>query len=205
MKSMITRAGVAGVALVLSIVACTSSTPSGPAGGAVTGAQDDHCGATKNPTSQASCQPAADAGAGDSGDAGHSHADDAGEPDGGASEYGATMFNQSGAEDDCKYDISWTASPVYRDTDVTFTVTVKARVDGAPVTGAEPDVEAFLDATHPAPSSGSSTEKGGGVYTIGPVRFDKAGRWTVRFHFFDRCVDGPTSPHGHAAFFVNVP
>lgn len=32
-----------------------------------------------------------------------------------------------------------------------------------------------------------------------------AGQWTVRFHFFDVCIDGPTSPHSHAAFYVNVP
>lgn len=194
--------GASAAAIVISIVAC-STTPTGPAGGAVSGAQDTHCGTTKQATSQASCQPSPDAGADD---AGHSHADDAGEPDGGGSEYGQTMFNQAGAEDECKYDISWTSTPIYRDTDVTFTLTAKNRADGVATTGAEPDTEIFLDATHPAPNAGTKTvEKGGGVYTIGPVRFDKAGRWTVRFHFFDGCVDGPTSPHGHAAFYVDVP
>jgi len=45
-----------------------------------------------------------------------------------------------------------------------------------------------------------------GVYSVGPVRFDQAGRWTVRFHFFETCLDArEDSPHGHAAFYVDVP
>jgi hypothetical protein len=183
-------------AAALCLFACTS-TPSGPAGGAVSGAQDSHCGSTKQPVSQASCQNPPDAGATDGGKPAE---------DGGTSDYGEPMYNQSGVEDECKYDMSWTSTPVYRDTDVTFTLTVKNRVDGTGTTKAEPDIEAFLDATHPAPNSGSkTTETGNGVYTIGPIRFDRAGRWTVRFHVFDGCIDGPTSPHGHAAFYVDVP
>ncbi len=199
MNSKLSGAGMVGVASLFSILACTSSTPSGPVGGPVTGTQDSHCGTTKQAWSLASCQSSPDAGTPDAA------ATDAAEPDGGASEYGETMFNQVGADDECKYDVSWTATSVYRDTDVTFTVTVKSRTDGTAVLDAEPDVEAFLGTSHAAPSTGKSTEKGGGVYTIGPVRFDQAGKWTVRFHFFDRCIDGPTSPHGHAAFFVSVP
>jgi hypothetical protein len=116
------------------------------------------------------------------------------------------MYNQSGADDDCKYDVSWTSTAIYRDTDATFTVTVKARSDGKPVLGAAPDSEVFLDTTHGAPNVGTkTTDKGNGVYDIGPIRFDRAGQWTVRYHFFDVCIDGTSSPHGHAAFYVNVP
>lgn len=141
--------------------------------------------------SQASCQkPAGDAGAGDAG----------------KGDYGDTMYNQSGADDDCKYDVTWTASPVYRDTDLTFTVTLKTRAGGVPVLGAGPYSEAFLGASHAAPNAGATTrEKGSGAYELGPIRFDRAGKWTVRFHVFDGCIDGPDSPHGHAAFYVNVP
>lgn len=205
MTSMHLRAGICAASLLLvSLVACTSSTPTGPAGGAVTGPQDSHCGSTKQVTTKAACQPSADAGVPDSG----MPPMDSGMPadDGGASEYGKPMYNQSGSDDECKYDVSWTSTPVYKDTDVTFTVTVKTRVDGAASVGAETDTEVFLDDTHPAPNAGTkTTDKGGGVYSIGPIRFDKSGRWTVRFHFFDACVDGEESPHGHAAFYVDVP
>jgi len=36
--------------------------------------------------------------------------------------------------------------------------------------------------------------------------FDKSGRWVVRFHFFESCSDVPDdSPHGHVAFYIDVP
>ena len=38
------------------------------------------------------------------------------------------------------------------------------------------------------------------------VRFDAKGRWTVRFHLHEECADeAPDSPHGHIAFFIDVP
>ena len=83
---------------------------------------------------------------------------------------------------------------------------MKTRADGKPVLGAEPDSDVFLNDTHAAPNAGTkSAEKGNGVYEIGPIRFDQPGQWTVRFHFFGICPDAPDSPHGHAAFYVNVP
>ena len=50
-----------------------------------------------------------------------------------------------------------------------------------------------------------TTETSPGNYTIGPVKFDAAGNWNVRFHFHDECTDSEESPHGHVAFFVKVP
>jgi hypothetical protein len=59
---------------------------------------------------------------------------------------------------------------------------------------------------HPSPSTGSTTETSPGVYQIGPIVFDQPGQWTVRFHLYGSCFDlAPDSPHGHAAFFVQVP
>jgi hypothetical protein len=43
------------------------------------------------------------------------------------------------------------------------------------------------------------------VFQGGPLRFDRSGRWVVRFHFYEDCNDGESSPHGHIAFFVDVP
>ena len=67
-----------------------------------------------------------------------------------------------------------------------------------------PDV--LLNASHPVnTSAATTTELSPGVYKVGPIKFDAAGKWTVRFHFFEGCTDTETSPHGHAAFLVNVP
>jgi hypothetical protein len=64
----------------------------------------------------------------------------------------------------------------------------------------------FLDPTHPANVSGvTTTESAPGVYTLGQLMFPSAGKWTVRFHFFENCTDLPASPHGHAAFYIEVP
>jgi hypothetical protein len=64
----------------------------------------------------------------------------------------------------------------------------------------------FLTDTHPAQPPGEATEAAGGKYTVGPIKFDAPGNWTVRFHFYEECSDVPEdSPHGHAAFFVHVP
>ena len=57
----------------------------------------------------------------------------------------------------------------------------------------------------PAPSA-PSPEIAPGVYKVGPIVFDAPGIWTERFHLFEECSDDPDdSPHGHAAFFINVP
>jgi hypothetical protein len=51
-----------------------------------------------------------------------------------------------------------------------------------------------------------TTETQPGVYTIGPHILDQSGKWYVRFHLFGSCEDTEeTSPHGHGAFWVNVP
>ena len=198
------------------IVACDSDMPSGPAGGSVAGAVDMHCvGPTGTEitqvTDQSKCmfRPPVDANV----DA-HVAVPDAAPntpdaaPDAAPeSAYGPTMYNQSADDDDCKYHVSWTSTPIYENYDVTFTMTATTTVDPAPVTGAAPQIEAFLDDTHVAPDTHAvPTETTPGTYTIGPIQFDRPGMWTVRFHLFETCFDyADSSPHGHAAFYVNVP
>ena len=64
-----------------------------------------------------------------------------------------------------------------------------------------------LDDIHPTPSVNViSMESAGGNYKVGPVKLDQSGRWVVRFHFYETCSDIPEdSPHGHVAFYVDVP
>jgi hypothetical protein len=202
------NASTLGFGVVVILTSCTvgaacSSTKSDSAGtststaAAVIGAQDSHCtGKPTITTSQAACTATPDTGDAGEGDAGVGPTSDVGE----------TMFNSEGDDDDCKYHVKWQATAVPVNSDVTFAVTTTKKADNSPLTGAEPEVEVFLDEAHPAPNSAAKTvETSPGNYTIGPVRFDAAGKWTVRFHFFDKCNDSEESPHGHAAFFVKVP
>lgn len=188
------------------VVACSSSksdpTPAPPTlstAAAVSGAADTHCaGKPVVVASQAACHV----------DAAAPADTDAGDTDGGApkSDFGDTLYNSEGDDDDCKYHVKWQSTVVAQKSDVTFAVVATNRNDGSALAGAKPYAEIFLDATHPAPNTPVETkETSPGNYTIGPVRFDAAGKWSVRFHFHDECGDSPESPHGHVAFFVKVP
>jgi len=194
----------------------TSDTPAG----VVLGALDSHCNAPDGgltiqtvgvcdvidpsavPSDTSLCAPVTfdkDAGA---------SSDDSSDSDAGAtSDYGATMYGSAGADDDCKYYISWVATPITENTDTYFTVTALRLADMQPVrcAGIRPDTS--LSLTHGAPPpSAPAPEIAPGVYKVGPIRFDAPGIWTERFHLFEECDDGPEdSPHGHAAFYINVP
>ena len=184
-------------------------------GSATQGPADTHCqGQQPQPVSAGSCF--VDAAADDAG------GDDAGDDGGGDTcDYGDTMFGQEGDDDDCKYHVKWSASPICEGNDgVTFTVNVTTKTDGAKVTGIPQGIrpEVFipttLDAacddqsTHPSPSKNPllvETPAGSGTY-VGKVIFDAPGEWTVRFHIHEECADLlEDSPHGHAAFHVTVP
>ncbi|HEY5374795.1 MAG TPA: hypothetical protein VIK01_14025 [Polyangiaceae bacterium] len=229
---------------IVSGASCSSSssdnTATGPVGGAVTGPQDDHCAGQPDGVSDpATCSGAdtAAAGAADEAAGGAPNSDitpaAAGEgptASGGASgtpdcnlahdaDYGDTMFNASGVDDDCKYDVSWTSTPIRKGESVTFTVTAASKSSGAPLERiaaqqagavALSRVEPYIpcEPTHVPPAADLRApikETAPGVFSVGPIVFDKSARWVVRFHFYENCVDSDTSPHGHAAFFVDVP
>ena len=159
------------------------------------GAADSHCGSTTITVEPSICASAAGEQPMNMDDAGMSGA-----------EYGDTLYNAEGDDDDCKYRVAWTSSTFCENANVTFKLKLTAKSNGAPATGAEPEIEAFLTETHPGQvSSQISQETSPGNYSIGPIRFDAPGQWTVRFHLFPVACDLPTSPHGHAAFYVNVP
>jgi YtkA-like len=175
--------------------ACSSS------GGPITGPADSHCGSKAQPTSQSACQ----GGMGGSSSSSSSSSGAGGAEMGG--DYGATLENAEGDDDDCKYHVKFTSTDIGENKDVTFTVVVTNKADGKPTTGAKTAAELFLSDTHPGPNTDQKvTESPNGTYQVGPVRFDAPGKWTVRFHFFEDCSDlNEQSPHGHVAFFVNVP
>lgn len=224
---------------IISGASCSSSssdnTATGPVGGQVVGVQDDHCaGQPVGVSDPAACLGSDTAAAGAAGGANDGAlATTGGEGPstaGGASgtadcnlahdaDYGDTMYNASGDDDDCKYHVSWTSTPIRKGENVTFTVTATSKATGLPLERIAPQpagatalsrIEPYIPCqpTHVPPASdlnASVKEINPGVYTVGPVVFDASARWVVRFHFYEECIDADTSPHGHAAFFVDVP
>jgi hypothetical protein len=192
-------ASVAFAAAAALAVGCSSSTSSTPnlsfSTAAAVAGNDDHCAGKLVTVDPAVCHVVA--------------SEDAGEADGGAgatTDYGPTMAGTEGDDDDCKYHVKWQSTAVSQNADVTFQIVATVKKDGTPLGGAKPYAEIYLNETHPAPNTPvATTETTPGTYTIGPVRFDAAGNWNVRFHFHDECNDSEESPHGHAAFFVKVP
>jgi hypothetical protein len=181
----------AALATAFALFGC-SSTPMGPVGGPVAGPADTHCdlpdgGVFAQVTHQSVCNlPVQDAG---------------------PTDYGATNYNSEANDDDCKYHVAFTETPVQENIHVSFTVTATTLIDGQPATGANTIAEVYLNDTHPAPNSGQvTTESPPGTYAVGPIVFDAPGQWTVRFHLHENCQDQTDdSPHGHAAFFISVP
>jgi hypothetical protein len=218
---------------VLSAASCSSSSNSdqnapatGPVGGAVVGPTDDHCaGQPDGIADPAACTtPASTDNAGDAGGAAGDTAPsaDAGAPDCNLTHdaaYGDTLYNSSGDDDDCKYQVSWTSTAVRKGESVTFTVTATSKATSAPLEAlasqpagstALSRLELYIpcEPRHVPPIGDfqpTIKETAPGVYTAGPIVFDESGRWVVRFHFYEECIDQDNSPHGHAAFFVDVP
>lgn len=163
-------------------------------------AGDDAGGGGGDAATDASADAAADAPTDASGDGNIGNCGD--------DRYGPTMFGNAGSDDDCKYDVKWTSTPICRDMPVYFTVTATRRSDGSPLTGAPAIPDVVLDCAHPIPNNPimPSPEPMPGVYTVGPIIFDMPGRWVFRYHFREECMDfSAESPHGHAAFYVDVP
>jgi hypothetical protein len=134
--------------------------------------------------------------------------------------YGSTNYNNAADDDDCKYHIVWSSTPICESPgSVTFTFQLTYKDTGKPATGAGPSAEAFTSSpgdwdaatycddtsTYLGPLRAMDFVEGmPGTYS-GPVQFDRPGVWTVRFHFYEKCTDWPTAPHGHAAFHITVP
>ena len=180
----------AAVAIVAFFACGSGDGGSGPTGGAVSGALDTHCTQSDGGTRVTVINSACNTGA----------------TDAGTSDYGPTVYNAEADDDDCKYHVKWTSTPVRENSDVTFTAVTTVKSTSAPATGAHVSIEGFLNSTHPVPNSNQkTTETTPGTYSIGPVRFDAPGQWTVRFHIHEECNDTEDSPHGHVAFYLNVP
>lgn len=199
----------------------SDSSPTGAVGGPVSGAVDAHCAA--RPVVEV--DPAAcHADSPEEGQAGASGRDDDAAGAAGKkceqthdAEYGDTLPNDQGDDDDCKYHVSWTSTPIRRSEDVTLTVTAKDLATDAPLEPLSGDHKLPLsrlevyqpcEPTRLGPAQNAQAafqETTPGVYKAGPLRFDQAGTWVVRFHFYEQCNDGEASPHGHVAFFIDVP
>jgi hypothetical protein len=201
--------------------AATYKTPSvtarcSPPGAPASGPADEHCkGVPPQDVDGSACGVSTGYDAGPTPDAGPPGPCGENGPD-----YAATMYGQEGDDDDCKYHVNYTYTPICENDGTYFIVTAHYLTrDGAPLehacTYAELCWEKGENGTgSPPPNSDERPPVGNqlvvegppGTYTVGPVVFDEAGEWTVRFHFNEICCDVlPDSPHGHAAFHINVP
>ena len=198
----------------------SASPATGPVGGPVASFTDAHCdGQPVGTIDPAACKtPTPDTGAG-----GAAADGTAGAAAGAANcdqthdaEYGDTLSNSEGDDDDCKYHAAWTSTPIRLNENVTFTLSATNKETSAPLEpladGVLPltrlDVYEPCDPNRRGPAQNFSPKiatTAPGVFTVGPIKFDQPGRWVVRFHLYEQCVDGDTSPHGHIAFFVDVP
>jgi hypothetical protein len=223
-------AGCDGSGKVTTDAATTTGSGYSPAG-VVLGPLDSHCSThdggqrtqevgacqvldrSQIPANSSACVVSFNAGAGGSHDAG-THDAGTHETDAAAlaGEYGPPMYGSAANDDDCKYFVSWVATPIQQNADTYFTVTALRLADGKPAScaGLRPDVSLSLTHGVPAPKD-PAPEIAPGVYKVGPIRFDAPGNtpghyWTVRFHLYEECSDSAEdSPHGHVAFYVSVP
>jgi hypothetical protein len=160
--------------------------------GAVAGSADTHC-APSDTQAIGACVSSAEAG----------------EEEGEEEEH-PILSGREADDDDCKYHVRFENTCVAVNAPVTFTLSLTRKIDGQPGTGTNPAYpEIFLadDMSHISPSNDITAREGpDGTYEIGPVIFDAPGRWVIRFHYFEDCSDIPAdSPHGHAAFYIDVP
>lgn len=129
--------------------------------------------------------------------------------DGGGDGYPATNCGNEADDDDCKYHVKVTSTPIIKDQDVTLTVQLTNVVGGAAVSGnaLKSMEQRTVEGVHIGPVEATFTETpaNSGVYKTSPIKFDASGRWLIRFHIREDCADSPTSPHGHIAFFIDVP
>jgi hypothetical protein len=208
------------------LAACSSgSSSNGPVGGPVTapaGWVDTHCqdpsgGMVVQPVgtcdviasvAPTSCSPPAAAAVDGGAVADGGDSSDGGGDGSAAPQFGDPLYGTDGLDDDCKYHVTWSSTPIRRNSDVTFMVSATRLADpSTAVSCADLVIDVILPPAHVAPNTHPvATESAGGMYTIGPVRFDMPGMWYVRFHFYEYCADSTEdAPHGHIAFYVNVP
>lgn len=185
--------------------ACSDDEPVGGecvgSGGPVAGSPDAHCVAEDgSEITQVIGQCATGVGEADEGEE-HEHDE--------AEEHPILTGNEAD-DDDCKYHVRFENTCVLANEPVTFTLSLTRKFDGMPAVGTVPsNPEVFLadELTHISPSNDiTATEGPPGTYEIGPIVFDRSGRWVIRFHYFENCSDLPAdSPHGHVAFYIDVP
>ena len=186
-------------------------------GGPVAGPADDHCVADDG---DEIIQPvglcngdtpgAGGGGGGAAGSAAGGHAGEADHEHEHGEEPEEIRYGNEAADDDCKYDTRFSNTCIEVGKPVTLTLSLRERKTGNPGDGAHPNSPEIFLADNPAHISPSNsikaTEGPLGSYSIGPIVFDVPGRWVVRFHYFEECSDiPPDSPHGHFAYYVDVP
>ena len=121
-------------------------------------------------------------------------------PDGGRGDAVGPHGGTEADDDNCLYHVMFSVPCILRNANVSLTLDMKNLAGVTPATGAEPSIEGTIG-NHPLPNTNATATENNGVYTIGPVRFDQMGRWTITFHVYD----ATPAMHSHVSFFIDVP
>jgi hypothetical protein len=121
-------------------------------------------------------------------------------PDGGRGDLVGAHDGTEADDDNCLFHVKMTVPCVTSSQPVNLTFEMWNLGTTNPATGAAPYIEATIG-YHPAPNTNPMTTETDGAYTIGPILFDRTGRWTITFHFYDAIP----SMHSHVSFHLDVP
>ena len=106
-------------------------------------------------------------------------------------DYGPTLYNSEADDDDCKYHVKFTATPIRREPERDLHRTATTLADGAAGDRRQRRRRGVPERHPPRAELAARrpTRSRGGMYDVGPIKFDAAGRWTVRFHLHEDCQD----------------
>jgi hypothetical protein len=121
-------------------------------------------------------------------------------PDGGRGDAVPPHEGTEADDDNCYFHVKMTVPCIEQNQNVAFTFELVNFGTTTPANGAAPELEATIGYHPSVPTNPMATENNG-VYTITPVRFDRAGRWTVTLHVYDAMP----AKHSHVSFYVDVP
>jgi hypothetical protein len=121
-------------------------------------------------------------------------------PDGGRGDIVPPHEGTEADDDNCLYHVKISVPCIERNREVTLTFDMKNIGTTTPATGAAPEVDAVIG-NHPSPSASPMSTEMNGVYALGPLLFDRAGKWTLTFHVYDAAP----AKHSHVSFYVDVP
>jgi hypothetical protein len=121
-------------------------------------------------------------------------------PDGGRGDSVPPHEGTEADDDNCLYHLTMNVPCVRRYDGVAFAFELVDLGAMTPSTGANPYIEGSVG-SHLLPNTSAKAVETNGSYTIEPIIFDLAGKWTITFHLYTATA----AKHSHVSFFIDVP